>query len=258
MKNEKMKKWKNEENEENEEKWKQGPLTPIRNCGGYGIFGIRTFVPISWMCKKQGSASQFNRMRNHFLGRKVQVGRYTRTWFVGSDRRSSSREHASEWSSTGRPVQISNAKENSWRDWWSRQYWFSFLKREILIVRKLCCSFFEDNEAVIKMIIKGKSPTMRHVSRSHRVALDRLFIESIWTPRSKSSTSTPKTNSQTYWPRETPHVMNGIMFCVCSTSAISVPSIILNRCRKEHQKMQVKKESQQNQSRWWIWYHDAA
>ena len=34
---------------------------------------------------------------------------------------------------------------------------------------------FEDNEAVIKMIIIGRSPTMRHVSRNHRVALDWLF-----------------------------------------------------------------------------------
>ena len=34
---------------------------------------------------------------------------------------------------------------------------------------------FEDNEAVIKMIIKGRSPTMRHVSRTHRVALDWLL-----------------------------------------------------------------------------------
>ena len=34
---------------------------------------------------------------------------------------------------------------------------------------------FEDNEAVIKMIIKGWSPTMRHVSRTHRVALNWLF-----------------------------------------------------------------------------------
>ena len=34
---------------------------------------------------------------------------------------------------------------------------------------------FEDDEAVIKMIIKGRSPTMRHVSRTHRVALDWLF-----------------------------------------------------------------------------------
>ena len=34
---------------------------------------------------------------------------------------------------------------------------------------------FEDTEAVIKMIIKCRSPTMRHVSRTHRVALDWLF-----------------------------------------------------------------------------------
>ena len=38
---------------------------------------------------------------------------------------------------------------------------------------------FEDNEAVIKMIIKGRSLTMRHVSRTHRVALDWQLIESI-------------------------------------------------------------------------------
>ena len=34
---------------------------------------------------------------------------------------------------------------------------------------------FEDHEAVIKMIIKGRSPTNRRVSRTHRVALDWLF-----------------------------------------------------------------------------------
>ena len=34
---------------------------------------------------------------------------------------------------------------------------------------------FEDNEVVVKMIIKGRSSTMRHVSRIHRVALDWLF-----------------------------------------------------------------------------------
>ena len=33
----------------------------------------------------------------------------------------------------------------------------------------------QDNEAVIKMIIKGRSPALRHVSKSHRVALDWLF-----------------------------------------------------------------------------------
>ena len=112
---------------------------------------------------------------------------------------------------------------------------------------------FEDNEAVIKMIIKGRSPTMRHFSRTHRVALVCLFvclIESVRTPRSKSNTLTPRTNSQTILDKgRISHVMNGIVFCVCPTSAILVPSIVLKRCRKEHKKMQVKKESQQSQSR---------
>ena len=34
---------------------------------------------------------------------------------------------------------------------------------------------FQDNEAVMKMIIKGRSPTVRHMSRTHRVALDCLI-----------------------------------------------------------------------------------
>ena len=34
---------------------------------------------------------------------------------------------------------------------------------------------FEDNEVVIKMIMKRRSPTMRHVSKTHRVAFDWLF-----------------------------------------------------------------------------------
>ena len=43
------------------------------------------------------------------------------------------------------------------------------------LIQAPCFEIFEDNEAVIKMIIEGRSPTMRHVSRTHRVALDRLF-----------------------------------------------------------------------------------
>ena len=57
---------------------------------------------------------------------------------------------------------------------------------------------FEDNEAVIKMIIKGRSPTMRHVSRTHRVALDWLFDRINLDPKIQiKHIDTPKTNSQT-------------------------------------------------------------
>ena len=58
---------------------------------------------------------------------------------------------------------------------------------------------FEDSEAVIKMIIKGRSPTMRLVSRTHRVALEWLFARISLDPKIKSKKIlTPKTISQTY------------------------------------------------------------
>ena len=58
---------------------------------------------------------------------------------------------------------------------------------------------FEDNKAVIKMVIKRRSPTKRHVSRTHRVQRwVGCLTDSIWTPRSKSNTLTPEANSQTY------------------------------------------------------------
>ena len=40
----------------------------------------------------------------------------------------------------------------------------------------------EDNEAVIKMTIKGRSTAMRHLSRTHRINLDWLFARFILDP----------------------------------------------------------------------------
>ena len=76
---------------------------------------------------------------------------------------------------------------------------------------------FEDNEAVIKMIIKGRSPTMRHVSRTHRVALHWLLI--------------------------------GIICCACSILAISVLQFALIQWRNDLNKIQEENESQQNRDR---------
>ena len=47
------------------------------------------------------------------------------------------------------------------------------------------------------------------------------LTQSIWTQRSTSNMLTPKTNSQTYWQREISHVINGIIFSICSISAFS-------------------------------------
>ena len=87
---------------------------------------------------------------------------------------------------------------------------------------------FEDNEAVIKMIIKGRSPTMRHVSRTHRVALDWLFdrinldpkiqIKYIDTKNQLADILTKGNVTRDEWNH---------LLCSCSTSAISVLPIFL-------------------------------
>ena len=66
-----------------------------------------------------------------------------------------------------------NKKENEM--WMNYRMWTASPQTKILLKASLSCRSFEDSDAVIKMIIKGRSQTMRHVSRTHRVALDGLF-----------------------------------------------------------------------------------
>ena len=111
---------------------------------------------------------------------------------------------------------------------------------------------FENNETMMKMIIKGRSPTMRHASRTNKVALDWLFDRINLDPKNQIKfIFTPKTNSQTYWQRETSHVMNGIIFCVCSTQTISVPW-------KSHSKVETDDEfglSMQRKDSWCVSFY---
>ena len=56
----------------------------------------------------------------------------------------------------------------------------------------------EDNEVVIKMIIKGRSPTMRHVSRTHRVGWIGCLTGLILILKFRFDTLIPNINSKTY------------------------------------------------------------
>ena len=95
----------------------------------------------------------------------------------------------------------------------------------ILLVRKLCCVWKQQSSD--QDVYKGKK-SYKETRFQNPQSCSWLVVreKSIWTPKSKSNTLTPKTFSQTCWPREIPHVINGIIFCLCSTSAISVPSIV--------------------------------
>ena len=63
----------------------------------------------------------------------------------------------------------------------------------ILPVRKLCCIVFENNEAMIKMVTKGRSPDNDTCfQKPPSCFLIGCSIQSIWTPKTKSNTLTPK------------------------------------------------------------------
>ena len=83
---------------------------------------------------------------------------------------------------------------------------------------------FEGNEAVIKMIIKGRSPTMRHVSGTHRVALDWLFDRINLDPKIHIQyvLAPKKNNSLTCWLKAVSRVMIGVIFFARSTIWIFV------------------------------------
>ena len=57
---------------------------------------------------------------------------------------------------------------------------------------------FEDNETVIKMIIKGRTPAMRHVSRTDRVALDWLFDRINLDPKDSNQVHRDQTPTRRY------------------------------------------------------------
>ena len=120
------------------------------------------------------SFTQFSRIRNHRFGRWIEIGRDSRSRFVGSD-------CFSLWKRLRRLIDRGNGDKDHGPNRRS-QGMINVLKNIDCVPSNVQFSHqeallyvFEDNEAVIKMIITGRSPTMRHVSRTHRVALDRLF-----------------------------------------------------------------------------------
>ena len=146
------------------------------------IFGRHTFVPISWMCKKQTSVSQSsteaevisldaglrmdgipalelnNLVIEVFHSSPNQINK---TKDVREPRWNLSATHQSNMR---KPVPTTNTNPDLTNIDHVPSSGTHSGSNAMLYV-------FEDNDAEIKMIIKGPSLTMRHVSRTHRVAL---------------------------------------------------------------------------------------
>ena len=103
-------------------------------------------------------------------------------------------------------------------------------------IKKLCCMCLKTTKQCSRRLSKVEVPQWDMFPVPTELPLIGCLIESIWTQKSKSSTLTPKTNSQTCWPRDISHVTNGIIFCVCSISAISVLQFAVKWCQKKRKK----------------------
>ena len=139
------------------------------------VFGSHTFVPIGWMCKKQSSVSHSSTESEIIsldAGSRMDGIPSLDLWDLivtvlhGNTNQTKQVQGDLSTSLTRQKIPGKIDDLNS----------VDFVSSNANSSRKEGMMYiFEDNEAVIKMIIKGKSPTMRHVSRTHRVALDWLF-----------------------------------------------------------------------------------
>ena len=139
------------------------------------IFGSLTFVPTSWTCKKQTAVSHSSTESEIIsldTGLRLDVLLALELWDLivsvfGSVSRVS--DGSGQLDSDVHKRHKPHKKIDLMKDIDAVPSNVQSASREALLY------VFEDNEAVIEMIIKGRSPTMRHVSRTHRVALDWLF-----------------------------------------------------------------------------------
>ena len=146
------------------------------------ILGSHTFVPISWMCKKQSSVSHSSTESEIIsldTGLRLDGLFAMELWdLIVSVFGNIS--HVSD--GTGQPA---NGKNKSYNKFDVMKDIDSIPSNVQSASREALLYVFEDNEAVIEMIMKGRSPTMRHVSRTHRVALDWLFDRINFDPKIK-------------------------------------------------------------------------
>ena len=147
------------------------------------IFGSHTFGPISWMCEKQTSVSHSSTESEIIsleAGLRLNGITALDLWDLivavlhGNTCQNDHVRRDPYKSPTRKKIHgMIDDLDN-----------VDFISSKVHSSRKEALLYiFEDNEAVIKMIIKGRSPTMRHVSRTHRIALDWLFDRMNLDPR---------------------------------------------------------------------------
>ena len=115
------------------------------------------------------------------------------------------------------------------------------------------------------MIIKGRSPNLRHVSRTHQVELDWLFDRINLDLKIRIRYVDSKNQLADILTKDISHVMNGTTFDVCSISDFSALKAALRSILKialkvwpsDNKEVTTMNESSPHQSQLEIWYRGA-
>ena len=167
------------------------------------LIGPRTFVPVTWMCKKQGAVSHSSSEAEVIaleMAVRMEVLTGLQLWDSVIDVYDGKRvkeymnvnplrhqggkfNPATNKSKGGRSQYIANEEIAS-----------AMIATEQITAEQICeavdyypksalyatgkakCWIMEDNEACIATCLKGRSPKMAHINRTHRVSVDWLFL----------------------------------------------------------------------------------
>ena len=156
------------------------------------VFGPSTFVPITWVCKKQGAVSHSSTEAEVIAldaALRLEGLSALMLWDIVIEVLRPEKNHQNKKSlalgdqSQKQPTQGLMRLSQDSSGMVRPQSSVELLVREIDFVPPSAplssglarLFMFEDNEAVIKICLKGRSPTLRHISRTHRVDLDWLI-----------------------------------------------------------------------------------
>ena len=153
-------------------------LHQLEHCA---FFGSHTFVLISWMCKKQTSVSHSStesEITSLDAGFRLDGKPALDLWdlivaVLHGNTYQSNQERRDSYTNLVRVNPHKLPTRKKFHGKFDDLNNVDFVSSNANSSRQEAMLYiFEVNEAVIKMIIKGRSLTMRHVSRTHRVALN--------------------------------------------------------------------------------------
>ena len=163
------------------------------------VFGSHTFVPISWMCKKQTSVSHSSTESEIIsldAGLRLDGLLALELWdlivsVLGNMTQTTEKRERSDLLSL---TEVKTLKGRS-------TCWITlivFPQTSSLRTKKLCCMCLRTTKQWSRCSLKEGVPQWDMFPGPTELLLIGCSIELIWTPKSKSSTLTPETNSLTF------------------------------------------------------------